>query len=433
MSLSPGDQLGPYRIVEEIGRGGMATVYKARHEALERDVAIKVLPEFLAEQEDFRERFQQEAVAVAHLRHPSILAIHDYGEEDGVTYIVNEYVNGGTLAQRMQGARAIAETVELLSPVASALDYAHARSVVHRDVKPSNILLTEDGTPILADFGLAKMLGPDGSRLTTTGAVVGTPDYMAPEQCSGGEVAAPADIYALGMVAYEMLTGKLPFQAPTPAMTIIAQISKPLPPARSFNPELPEAAERALERALAKLPEDRFATAGELMAALATSGRASGTAPAAPPAPAAPRATPVPVTPPPTTQVPRPTPVPAASPPTYYPPSTTWTQAAPAAGTAPWIVILHAVSAALCVVVGGFFLLFTVTPDADTQVGAIALGAPLIALGLLHAAAAAGLWKRQGWARGIGFVAAGVLCLTCVGAALGGPLLYGLVKTRTAD
>ena len=156
MSLGPGVQLGPYRVVERIGRGGMATVYKAYHEALERYVAIKILPEFFAEEDEYRERFQQEALSVARLRHPNILAVYDFGQERGIAYLVLELINGGTLADRLGTRVDIHDTVALLKPIAGALDYAHATGVLHRDIKPSNILVHRDGTPVLADFGLAK-------------------------------------------------------------------------------------------------------------------------------------------------------------------------------------------------------------------------------------------------------------------------------------
>ena len=276
-SLQPGTVIGPYRITERIGRGGMATVFKAHHDALARYVAIKVLPEFLAEQEGFEERFQLEAVAIAHLRHPSILAVYDYGEEDGNHYIVEEFVEGGTLSDRMGRVHSLEETVSILSPIASALDYAHARGVLHRDVRPSNIMLTADGTPILGDFGLAQMMGASDARLTLTGMIVGTPEYMAPEQCAGQDIEATADVYSLAVVAYQMLTGQVPFTAATPAAVIVAQMRAELPPPRSVNPNLSEASESALLKGLARQPADRWPTAGELVGALASaepSGRA---------------------------------------------------------------------------------------------------------------------------------------------------------------
>jgi serine/threonine protein kinase len=267
MSLTPGVNVGPYLIVEQIGRGGMAAVYKAYEESLARHVAIKVLPEFFAEAKEYRVRFQVEAVAVAKLRHQNILSVFAYGEENGTPYIVSEFVDGGTLADRLNGAMKIDEVVVLLSPIASALDYAHSQGVLHRDVKPSNIMLLGDGTPVLTDFGLAKLLESD--TITLTGTVLGTPEYMAPELCSG-EVAGPrADIYSLGVVAYEMLTARVPFKGNTPGATIVAQISEPLPPAHEVNPDLPHAVAEVLDRALSKDPNDRYETAQEFVGALA--------------------------------------------------------------------------------------------------------------------------------------------------------------------
>src|SRR5207247_1328010 len=184
MSLGPGVELGPYSVVERIGRGGMATVYKAYHAALDRYVAIKVLPEFFAEDEEYRERFHQEAMSVARLRHPNILSVYDFGHERGIAYLVLELISGGTLADRLGTRIDIHDTVAMLKPIADALDHAHRNGVLHRDIKPSNILLHRDGTPVLADFGLAK-LAASVRRLTASGIVMGTPEYMSPEQAGG--------------------------------------------------------------------------------------------------------------------------------------------------------------------------------------------------------------------------------------------------------
>jgi serine/threonine-protein kinase len=267
MSLTPGVNVGPYLIVEQIGRGGMAAVYKAYEESLARHVAIKVLPEFFAEAKEYRVRFQVEAVAVAKLRHQNILSVYAYGEENGTPYIVSEFVDGGTLADRLNGAMKVDEVIVLLAPIASALDYAHSQGVLHRDVKPSNIMLLGDGTPVLTDFGLAKLLESD--TITLAGTVLGTPEYMAPELCSG-EVAGPrADIYSLGVVAYEMLTARVPFKGNTPGATIVAQISELLPPAHEVNPDLPRAVAEVLDKALSKDPDGRYETAQEFVGALA--------------------------------------------------------------------------------------------------------------------------------------------------------------------
>ena len=267
MTLTPGVNLGPYRIVEQIGRGGMASVYKAYQPALARHVAIKVLPAFFSEDPGFRERFQQEAIAVAKLRHPNILQVFDYGEQDGITYLVSEFIDGGTLADQVGSPLPLDYTTKILTPIANALDYAHARGVLHRDVKPSNILLSRDSTPILSDFGLAKMIGSQ-PRLTVSGATVGTPEYMAPEQGEGAVIGPAADQYALGVVAYEMLTGRVPFTAETPLAVLISHMHKPLPLPRSINPALSESVESTLLKALAKVPGDRFPVVGQFVGAL---------------------------------------------------------------------------------------------------------------------------------------------------------------------
>lgn len=280
MKLAPGSPLGPYTILERIGRGGMATIYKAYQPALERYVAIKVLPDHLADEPGFRQRFHQEAVAVGRLRHPNILTIYDHGEQDGQTYIVSEFIDGGTLHDRLGEPLPTNEVVRLLAPVASALDYAHSMGVIHRDVKPTNILIGKDGAPVLSDFGLARMM-ESKERLTVSGMILGTPEYMAPEQCEGEEPRAAADIYSLGVVAYEMLTGRVPFSAATPAAVIIAQIQSELPLPRSINPDLPPRVEEALLRVLAKAPDVRFATATEMVDAIRSAAE-----PAEPAAPA---------------------------------------------------------------------------------------------------------------------------------------------------
>ncbi|HXM72256.1 MAG TPA: serine/threonine-protein kinase [Candidatus Dormibacteraeota bacterium] len=268
MTLAAGSSLGPYRIVEQVGRGGMATVYKAYHPSLQRFVAIKVLPEFLADDQEFRSRFEQEAVAVARLRHPNILTVYDHGELDGVAYIVTEFVDGGTLADQLGKPLPVDYTAKILGPIASALDYAHSRGVLHRDLKPSNVLMASDGTPILSDFGLALMMTTSNKRLTQSGMILGTPEYMSPEQCEGATMTPAADIYSLGVVAYEMLTGRVPFSAATPAAVLIAQIKNELPPPRKSNPNLSAAVEGALLKALAKDPSERFRNAGDFVHAL---------------------------------------------------------------------------------------------------------------------------------------------------------------------
>jgi putative two-component system response regulator len=267
MSLPAGFALGQYRIVARIGRGGMATVYKAHHTGLDRNVAIKVLPDFFAEDEVYRERFQQEARSVAKLKHPNILNVFDYGQEQGITYLVLELVEGGTLAERLGRPMELEDVVRILRPVASALDHAHAQGILHRDVKPSNILIHRDGTPVLADFGLAKMA--DSLRsLTATGTVMGTPEYMSPEQGAGDVIGPASDRYSLAVVAYEMLTGRVPFQADTPAAVLLSHINKAIPPTRELSGELSGHIEEALRKGLAKSPLDRFDSSTQFVAAL---------------------------------------------------------------------------------------------------------------------------------------------------------------------
>jgi serine/threonine protein kinase len=271
MKFEPGTKVGPYQILGELGRGGMATVYRAYQPSLEREVALKILPESLVEQPGFKARFHREAVAVARLQHPNILSVFDHGEQDGVTYIVSEYVEGGTLASRMGAPIQLEYCVRILRPIADALDYAHSEGVIHRDVKPSNILMDRRGVPILSDFGLARVAeaAADSERLTQTGAMVGTPTYMAPEQCSGQEAGAPADIYALAVIAFEMVTGRVPFSAPTPLGVIAAHQVTPPPSPRKFNPSLPQVIEQPLLAGLAKNPANRPETATDFVEGLA--------------------------------------------------------------------------------------------------------------------------------------------------------------------
>ena len=267
MNVREGVTLGPYRVMERIGRGGMATVYRAYHPALDRYVAIKVLPEFFADEPGYRERFQQEARSVARLKHPNILEIFDFGYEDGLAYLVLELVEGGTLADRVGRPMELRTAVTMLDQLASALDHAHAHGVLHRDIKPSNILIRTDGTPVLADFGLAKMAG-SLRRLTSSGTVMGTPEYMSPEQAADEPLGPASDLYSLAIVAYEMLTGRVPFEADTPAATLLSHVTKPMPSTRELRGELSAHIEEVLRRGLAKRPEDRYATASAFASAL---------------------------------------------------------------------------------------------------------------------------------------------------------------------
>jgi putative two-component system response regulator len=245
----------------------MATVYRAYHAALDRHVALKVLPEFLAEDSSYRERFMHEARSIARLRHPHVLQIFDFGESGGVPYIVTELIEGGNLDARLGSPMHLEDVVTFLAPVADALDYAHVNGVVHRDVKPTNILVRGNGSPVLADFGLAKIAGA-ARRLTASGSVMGTPEYMSPEQVADEAVGPASDLYSLAIVAYEMLTGRAPFRADTPAAVLVAQMTRPMPAPIELEGELNAHLGDVLRRALAKRPEERFPTAAAFVSAL---------------------------------------------------------------------------------------------------------------------------------------------------------------------
>jgi tRNA A-37 threonylcarbamoyl transferase component Bud32 len=268
-----GKTLGNYRIVERIGRGGMATVYKAYQPALERSVAIKVIHKQLAvDDEKFLKRFQREAKAVATLRHPNIVQVFDFGTEGDVSYMVMEYLEGTTLKAELDVLAEKDETMPLeeaqriFQAVASALEYAHRQGMVHRDIKPANVMLTTKGDVILTDFGIAKIVG--GTQYTATGAITGTPTHMSPEQGQGERGDERSDIYALGVVLYEMVTGRVPFDADTPLAVILKHISAPLPLPRQLNPAIPEAVEQVILKALAKDPNDRYQRVAQMADAL---------------------------------------------------------------------------------------------------------------------------------------------------------------------
>lgn len=263
-------RLGRYYIKELLGRGGMAAVYRAADTVLQRDVALKILYPQYGDDESLVQRFQREAVTAAALEHPGIVPVYDVGEQDGMAYIAMKLLSGQTLQDRLQAAHSIDldELLSVLRPVAAALDYAHAKGIVHRDIKPGNIFLSEtpDGLRVmLTDFGIAKQLDTPG--LTTTGAMIGTPDYMAPEQISGRPVDARTDIYALGMLAYRALAGRRAFEGSTQDVLLGHLYSRPVPPSQ-VNPALPPAVDAVIDRAIAADPVDRFARASELAAAL---------------------------------------------------------------------------------------------------------------------------------------------------------------------
>ena len=263
MPLSAGDRLGPYEVLSPIGAGGMGEVYKARDTRLDRTVAIKVLPEHIAKREDLRARFEREARAVASLNHPHICTLHDIGNQDGAGYMVMEYLEGETLAARIEkGALPLDQALKLAMQIADALDRAHRAGVTHRDIKPQNIMLTRDGVKVL-DFGLAKSSKPAPTEetltavLTMEGTVMGTPQYMAPEQFEGKEADARSDVWAFGAVLYEMVTGQKAFQGKSYSSLVGAILSAD-PAPMVVKPFTPAWLERLVRRCLAKDPEDRW-------------------------------------------------------------------------------------------------------------------------------------------------------------------------------
>ncbi len=259
-----GQTLGPYRFTEKLGRGGMATVYKAYESGLDRYVAVKVMRQYLTSDPEFKTRFQREAKAIARLDHPNIMPVYGYGVEQELNYIATRYVDGGTLKEIMGQPLPLEQTVKIITGVARALGYAHQRGIVHRDAKPANVLLTSGDWPLLADFGLARMM-ESVTHVTQTGVGMGTPTYMSPEQGEGKDIDGRSDIYSLGIMLYEMLTGEPPFQADTPVGVVVQHITAPLPLPRKVNPDIPEAMERVILKAVAKNPEDRYQTTDELI------------------------------------------------------------------------------------------------------------------------------------------------------------------------
>ena len=250
----------------------MAWVYRAYHPQLDRYVAVKLLRSDLVDDEEFLARFQREARAVANLRHPHIIQVFDFDVEDGAYYMVMEYLEGDTLKARLSDYRTrgeqmpFGEIVRIMLDVLDGLAYAHAEGMVHRDIKPSNILLTKRGQAVLGDFGIALMVG--GAKYTATGALMGTPEYMSPEQGLHGHSDTRSDIYSMGVILFEMLTQRVPFEAETPLAVLMKHINDPLSPPREINPKIPISLERIVLKAMAKAPQDRYADAGSMAAAL---------------------------------------------------------------------------------------------------------------------------------------------------------------------
>ena len=275
-----GVTLGNYKILAPLGQGGMARVYKARQENLDREVAVKVLPPWFAADRNFVDRFNLEAKLVARLSHPNIVTVHDASEYNGLPapqagflYIVMQLVDGGTFRMRLDTMQAlgktmdVAEAVPIFTQLASALSYAHDNGIIHRDVKPVNVLMDRLGRPILSDFGIAKVLA--GTKaLTRQGAGVGTPEYMSPEQCKGGPVDARADIYALGVMLFEALTGRLPFLGDNYPALAHSHIYELPPHPAAINPKIDPAVAQVIQTALMKNPMQRYQRASDMGEAL---------------------------------------------------------------------------------------------------------------------------------------------------------------------
>ena len=270
MIFEAGTQLGSYEIIESVGQGGMATVYKAYHPPLDRQVAIKVIHSLFARDEAQRRRFRREARAVARLVHPNIVPVYDFAEKELQPYLVMRFIEGETLKDRMSvGPMAAAEITRIMSQIAAGLDYAHQQNVLHRDVKPSNIILGSNGEVFLTDFGLAR-LADAGESTISQDRMMGTPFYMSPEQARGDvQLTTQTDIYSFGIILYELVTGRVPFNADTSFTVVHNHIFAEPPRPSNLNPTIPTAVENVILRALRKQPEERYPTASVLMAEFA--------------------------------------------------------------------------------------------------------------------------------------------------------------------
>lgn len=268
MSFTIGENIGPYRIIEQLGQGGMATVYKAYHAALDRYVALKVLHQAFNEDQTFTARFQREARVVAKLEHPNIVPVYDYAEHEARPFLVMKYIEGETLKARLnQGALTSKEIEDVVNSIGSALGYAHRQGILHRDIKPSNVMIALDGVMYLADFGLAR-IAQAGESTMSSDSIMGTPQYISPEQAMGvKELDAGTDIYSFGVMLYEMVVGQVPFSADTPFSIIHDHIYTPLPLPRKVNPKVPEPVQRVLLKALAKNRLDRYQSVEDMMLA----------------------------------------------------------------------------------------------------------------------------------------------------------------------
>lgn len=286
--LAPGAMIDRYQLLNELGRGGMAQVYRALDTRMQREVAVKLLPREYLHDANFKARFEREAQTIAGLEHPAVVPIHDYGEFDGQPYLVMRYMAGGSLAERIRSGRMpLSDIATVLYRIATALDYAHSCGVVHRDLKPANVMFDDAGHAYLSDFGIAR-LADATVTLTKTGVFIGTPAYMSPEQIQGDqELDGRSDVYALGIILFEMLSGEQPYSADTPAKTMMKHVLDPIPQLRDLDQDLLPGANRLVAQALAKSRDERFHSASELaseFAALAAVPVAEAVASAAAPA-----------------------------------------------------------------------------------------------------------------------------------------------------
>ena len=267
-----GRTIGKYRIVEKLGHGGMAQVYKAYDVEKAGYVAFKILHPHLTTDDSFANRFEREAQAISSLDHPHIVRVKDFNNTGSLSYLVMEYLPGISLKARLRELQdahtlmPLPEVVELVATLADGLNYAHGQGIIHRDVKPSNVMIAPDREPILTDFGIARMV--EATAITDDKSSPGTPAYMSPEQCQGEPADARSDIYALGVLLYQLCTGRVPFDADTPYAIILKHISAPLPPPTSVRPDLPPAIEGVILKAMAKDPDRRYQTAGEMAQSL---------------------------------------------------------------------------------------------------------------------------------------------------------------------
>jgi tRNA A-37 threonylcarbamoyl transferase component Bud32 len=362
MTFTIGQNVGPYRILEQLGQGGMATVYKAYHAGLDRYVAIKVLHAAFREDPSFTARFSREARVVAKLEHPNIVPIYDYSEFEGQPYLVMKFIEGETLKARLaRGPLSAAEAVRVIEAVGAALSYAHGKGILHRDVKPSNVLLTPDGGIYLADFGLAR-IAQSGESTLSSDMLLGTPHYISPEQAQGMKnLDAGTDIYSFGVVMYELSVGRVPFNADTPFSIIHDHIFTPLPLPHVINPKVPAGVERVLLKALAKDRKDRYADVDSLVQAFLAAVRGATTA-------APPKAS-----------------VSAAKPAETPPASGAKAKPAPAGKMPPtgkklpkWVLGIFGVGACLCLCVGGILTLGAISDRQNHRATETALAAVVV-------------------------------------------------------